>query len=177
MGRNHRLRKISVTVMWQHARRIHETLSYAAFWLGALALALIVPIYCYEIVMRYVFRTPSLWATDTVSFMLLFSTFLVIPWLTRNGGNVAVTMLPEMLPDWQGRLLLRGGFLFGAVICAWVAYITAAETVSLYQRASFTMTTIPLPRWIFGVAITYGIANCAIYFLMIALQVSLPPRE
>lgn len=150
--------------MWR-TLDIHDGVSRVFFWMGSLALALIVPIYLYEIVMRYAFRSPTLWATDTVSFMLLISTFLVVPWLTRDGGHVAITIVPEMLPKRQGNMLLLGGFIVGAAMCIWVAYITAAETLSLYQRASFTMTAIPVPRWIFGACITYGIANSAIYFV------------
>lgn len=155
--------------MWRRVNRAHEIVSHSLYVLGVAALGLIVPFYLYEIVMRYAFGAPTRWVSDFVSFLLLITTFLVIPWLTRQGGHIAVTILPDILSPRLGTLVTRAGFLAGGVVCAVVAYICAVETLTLYQRNSFTMTAVPVPRWILSLCITYGIANSALYFFKITL--------
>ena len=81
-----------------------------AFALGAIALTAIVACYACEVVMRYFFNAPTRWASDTVSFLLLASVFLVAPWLTRENGHVAVTLLPDLLPEKWARLAIRLGY-------------------------------------------------------------------
>lgn len=150
--------------------RFHDAISRAAFACGAAALALIVVIYAYEITMRYFFVAPTMWASDFVTFLLLLSVFLVMPWLTKEGGHVAVTLVPDMLPPRVGALLLRLGFLAGAVACFWSGWISLQENLVLYERGTATLTTIRIPKWTLAVFITYGLINSGLYFLIAAVK-------
>lgn len=145
---------------------IHETASRLAFVGGVIALAAVVPLYAYEVLMRYAFRAPTLWAADFVSFLLLISTFLVVPMLAKEDSHIAVTILPDILPDPYRSYLLKIGVAAGAIISLWVGYIAAVETIVLYDRASLTMTAIPMPRWILASCVTYGLLNSGLYFLI-----------
>lgn len=150
--------------------RAHDAISLAGQWLGGLALAAIVVIYAYEILMRYFVGAPTIWASDFVSFLLLVSVFAVLPWLTREGGNVAVTLLPDYLPPGPGDKLLRAGFLVSAVACIWVAWIGLQETVLLHERNTMTLTTVRVPRWPMLAFITFGIFNAGLYFFRLAFR-------
>lgn len=144
---------------------VQDAVSRFTYWLGAAAIGLIVVIFSYEVTARYLFFAPTYWASDFVSFLLLISVFMVMPWLTREGGHVAVTLLPDTMPPRPAALLLRAGFLVGAVVCMWVGYISVLENVNLYQRNVSTLTTVRIPKWTLTALITYALFNSGLHFL------------
>lgn len=148
--------------------RVQDVISRAGFIVGAGALAATVCIYAFEVVSRYAFNAPTLWASDVVSFLLLISVFATAPWLTREGGHVAVTIIPDMLPRWRNGFI-RIGFLVAAGVCLWAGGICLDENIYLYNRGTSTLTTIRIPKWILSVFITYGFLNSGLYFVRLAL--------
>lgn len=148
--------------------RWHDLVSRTSYQLGIFALSLIVVIYTYEVVSRYLFGSPTRWASDFVSFLLLITVFLVLPWLTRAGGNVAVTVINDQLPERGRQFMLRAGYLVGAVACLCLGYIVFLETLTLYNRGSRTLSTVSIPRWVLFALISYGLFNSGLYFLRLA---------
>lgn len=149
--------------------RLQDVLSLGISWAGATALGLIVVIFSYEVTMRYLFGAPTRWANDFVAFLLLVSVFCYLPWLTREGGNIAVTLVPDILPQRAGEWMLRAGFLVAAGVCLWAAWIGVQETERLFRRNTMTLTTVRFPKWAFLALITYGLGNSGLYFLRLAL--------
>lgn len=149
----------------------HDTLSRLSYQLGALALGLIVTIYAYEVISRYLFDSPTRWASDFVSFLLLITVFLVLPWLTRAKGNVAVTVLSDQLSESHREYVIRAGYLVGAVACFCLGYIVFLETLRLYERGTGTLSTVSIPKWVLFVLIGYGLGNSGLYFLRLAAGV------
>lgn len=149
--------------------KFHDALSWAGFVLGCASLGAIVCIYSFEVVSRYVFGSPTLWASDFVSFLLLISVFAAAPWLTKDGGHVAVTILPDLLPAGRN-LMIRGGFAIAAGVCFWAGWICLGETTYLHTRGTSTLTTVRIPKWILSAFITYGFLNTGIYFLRLTFQ-------
>ena len=144
--------------------KAQDALTWVGFLLGATALGAIVLIYAYEVISRYMFGAPTMWASDFVSFLLLISVFATAPWLTRDGGHVAVTILPDMVPALR-EVILRAGFLVAAGVCLWATWICVGENIYLFQRGTSTLTTIRIPKWILSAFITYGLLNSGLYFI------------
>ncbi|MWD28720.1 TRAP transporter small permease subunit [Aquicoccus sp. SCR17] len=144
--------------------KAQDALTWVGFLAGATALGAIVVIYAYEVISRYVLGAPTMWASDFVSFLLLISVFATAPWLTREGGHVAVTILPDMVPALR-EVILRAGFLVAAGVCLWAAWICFGENLYLFQRGTSTLTTIRIPKWILSAFITYGLLNSGLYFI------------
>ncbi|MGQ7244971.1 TRAP transporter small permease [Salinicola sp. V024] len=153
---------------------VHDGISRAGFILGCMALGAIVCIYAFEVISRYAFGAPTIWASDFVSFLLLISVFATAPWLTREGGHVAVTIVPDLLPAVRD-LVLRVGFLMAAGVCLWASWICFEENIYLYNRGTSTLTTVRIPKWILSAFITYGLLNTGLYFLRLTFGAS--PKE
>jgi C4-dicarboxylate transporter DctQ subunit len=145
--------------------RWHDLMSRTFYQLGIFALSLIVVVYSYEVVSRYLFGAPTRWASDFVSFLLLITVFLVMPWLTRAGGHVAVTVLNDQLPERGRQVMLRGGYVVGAVACLCLGYIVYSETLTLYERGTGTLSTVSIPKWTLFMIVCYGLFNSGLYFL------------
>ncbi len=148
--------------------KMHDALSKAAFVLASSALAVIVASFAYEVVMRYFFNAPTRWASDLVSFLLLSSVFLAMPWLTREGGHVSITLLPDKLPTKWSRRVVSASFILAAIVCFWASWIIAGEVQILFERGTVTLSAIPAPKWWFTALILFGFINSVFYFLRLA---------
>ncbi|AJE45219.1 TRAP transporter small permease [Celeribacter indicus] len=149
--------------------RLHDVLISVSYWLGSLALLLIVAIFAYEVVMRYFLDAPTKWGSDFVSFLLLISLFLVIPHVTRIQGNVSVSILLDILGGRSAEIVRRLGFAVGAAVCIWVGFIFWGETQRLIARGTVTLTTVQVPKWWLYAFVFFGMLNTGLYFLRLAL--------
>ncbi|MBN9888916.1 TRAP transporter small permease [Salipiger abyssi] len=154
-----------LTQAGQSLLKLHDALSKGAFILGSAALAVIVASFAYEVVMRYFFNAPTRWASDLVSFLLLTSVFLAAPWLTREGGHVSITLLPDLLPAKWARRVIAAGFLVAAIVCFWAGWIVSGEVRILFERGTRTLSAVSVPKWWFTALILFGFINSAFYFL------------
>lgn len=72
---------------------------------------------CQMILLRYVFKWPTIWQTDFVVFSATAAIFLGAPYVLLTGGHVGVDVVEMMVGD-QGKKRLRiVGSLFGLVFC------------------------------------------------------------
>jgi len=156
--------------------KLHDAISHVAYRLGAVGLAAMVVVFSYEVFMRYALAAPTRWASDVVAFTMLGTVFLVAPWLARTQGHVAVTILPDLLPPRGRRWLVAAGYLTGAVVCAWAAFICAGEMGLLYRRGTMTLTSLRIPKWWLMAVMLYGLADCALHFLRAAAARVFSPR-
>ena len=144
--------------------RFHDALSDLGFVLGVAALGGIVLVYSYEITVRYFLNAPTKWATETVQNLLVFVIFLVVPHVTRLGSHISVTILPDFVPVLRMPLKYFT-IIAGAGMCFFAAWIGLGENIRQIQFVIFTEANYPIPKWWMSIAITYGFAGSALYFL------------
>ena len=87
-----------MTVIVTNVKKVVDFLTLAASLLAATGLAMIVCSYIYEVVSRYVFQSPTAWASDFVAYALCASAFLALPHVTKDKAHVAVTILVDIAP-------------------------------------------------------------------------------
>ena len=96
---------------------------------GALAVTVMV-IVLQDVIRRYVFNDPSVWALDVASFLLVYLFFLALAPALQSGSHVTVDLFNELLPvGLQRRLLLLGHVLLVAFGCVffWQLFVAARE--------------------------------------------------
>lgn len=142
-----------------------DRLSRAGFILAACVLAFISIAYCYEVVSRYFFNAPTIWASPLVSYALCLTIFLALPDLVRRGLQVSIDLHESWLSPAQLALLLRLTGFVAAIACLTAAWITAAQCWSEYRLGVQTNTYLPIPKWWLFVFIPYGFLSGGIYFL------------
>ena len=147
-------------------RRIADALTSAGVVGASAALAAIVVAYCYEVVSRYVFDSPTIWASDLVALLLCLAVFLMIPEVARNGGHISVTLLEERLGSrWRERLRMIIA-IASAVVCFAAAAISGLENVRQFVAGVTTVSVYPIPKWLLSSAITYGLGLSGLQFLL-----------
>ena len=85
---------------------IQDGVSRTGFILAACFLAFICVAYCYEVVSRYFFNAPTIWANPLVSYALCLTIFLALPDLVRRGLQVSI----DLHEAWASPALLRPCF-------------------------------------------------------------------
>ena len=56
--------------------RLHDVIISIGYQLGSMALAVIVAIFAYEVVMRYVFLNPTRWVEESARVLQVYGVFL-----------------------------------------------------------------------------------------------------
>ena len=150
----------------EQVSRVTNKLTTLGVVIASGALMFIVIAYCYEVVARYFFDQPTLWASDLVAVLLFFSIFLMIPEVTRSGGHVSVTLLEDHLAERSNDRLSSVLTLISAATCFAVAWISGVENVRQYVYEITTISVYPLPKWILSSAVTYGFGLSGVQFLL-----------
>jgi C4-dicarboxylate transporter DctQ subunit len=145
--------------------RIHDALSRAGFIGAAGILAFISAAYCYEVVSRYFFNAPTIWASPLVSYALCLTIFLALPDLVRRGMQISIDLHEAWVSPGVIRLLLRVTNAVAGVCCVAAAWITGQQAWSEYGLGVLTNTYLPIPKWWLFVFIPYGFLSGGLYFL------------
>ncbi|MDF1719441.1 MAG: TRAP transporter small permease [Minwuia sp.] len=143
--------------------------------MAAIALAVTVAAYAYEVVARYVFDAPTWWSAELVAYLLCVTTFCMLPRVTQTKGQVAVTVLLERLPHGARSLADRCIWFLGFGATAAVTWFAAEETARQFSRSVQMMAAYPIPKWWVSIWIAFGFGLTALQFLRLALARQQPP--
>lgn len=135
-------------------------------WLAGLILAGMSLWTTYEVVARYVFLQPTIWAADLSEYGLLWATFLAAPWVLRKGGHVRVEVLIDMLgPRWQRRIGLTVSII-AAVACGILAWRSGLTAYGYFEKGQMIARIWQIPRFLPYLAIPVGSALLSTEFLL-----------
>lgn len=137
--------------------RFHDWLSKVCFTLGALMLMSLTLIIGYEVVVRYFFAKPTTWVMDFSQYILIYSTFLAVPWILKIGKHTSVDIIPASLTE-KPRIILEGvTSLITAFVSALVVYQGAIDTWDAFQRGTVIVRPIVVPKYLILWVIPFGL--------------------
>jgi C4-dicarboxylate transporter, DctQ subunit len=121
--------------------------------LGVLAMGIILT---YEVVCRYFFNAPTIWAQETSTYLYMWTMLAAASYTLQEGKHVHVDLLIERFPP-RGRMLLEGGTsVVGATFCA-VVSVQAYQMIEATVRfAKVSATPLRVPLWIPQSALLMG---------------------
>jgi C4-dicarboxylate transporter DctQ subunit len=143
----------------------HDALNRAGFAAACVLTGLIACALPYEIVARYFFNAPTDWASPAVSYFLVSTIFLAMPELTRQSAHIAITTILEALHPTTALQMKRVILVISAGTCLLAAWFSGTETFQQFALGIHTIPPMSIPKWIVTVAIPYGMASSAFYFV------------
>jgi TRAP-type C4-dicarboxylate transport system permease small subunit len=155
-----------MTVIVTNVKKLVDFLTLAASLLAATGLAMIVCSYIYEVVSRYVFQSPTAWASDFVAYALCASAFLALPHVTKDKAHVAVTILVDIAPKPIANILHVIISILGFLCLSFAAWVSLQENIRQFSRGIHTLAIVPIPQWWVSSFITFGLGLSAIYLLL-----------
>lgn len=139
--------------------RVASLIDRASDLLGKLAAWLLFAVgamITYEVVARYVFLAPTIWAEEMSRFFQIWATYLAAAYVLRHRDLITITVLTERLAPRLRRFSEIGALLVIVLFCAVAVYYgteTMIESIR-FGRATATMLTVPL--WMTELAIPLG---------------------
>lgn len=120
----------------------------AVVLLGAAALALMPTMMLYDVVARYLFRAPTIWAMELSIYALQLVVFLPMGLLASEDNHIKVTLLTDVMNAKVQRILrivsLLGVCVFAVCLTWWGWKLTAHSWV----RSQVSPTLLAVPLWI-----------------------------
>ena len=145
--------------------RLMDALSSAiAVIAGSLLLAGVLAV-CHMIFMRYVLGQSTIWQTEFAIYSVTGAMLLGAPFVLRNGGHVAVTVLPDALGGWIRKAMYLLSALVGLVFCAALAYSGWHYFLEAYQLGWTTGTVWNPPLWPALLPLAIGISLLALQYV------------
>jgi TRAP-type mannitol/chloroaromatic compound transport system permease small subunit len=122
--------------------RLNRAIFHITVWL----MAIVVPVMLYEVVWRYVFNSPTVWAMELA--VLLFGPYFLLggPYLLHLRGHVSLDLVRQRLDaTWQRRMDLMN-FPVIMLFCAILLYFSAPAAWSAweYRETSFSAWNPPI---------------------------------
>jgi len=146
--------------------KVADFLTLVASILAATGLAMIVCSYIYEVVSRYVFQSPTAWASDFVAYALCASAFLALPRVTKEKAHVAVTILVDIAPKPIANIVHITISIFGFLCLSFAVWVSLQENIRQFTRGIQTLAIVPIPQWWVSSFITFGLMLSAVYLLL-----------
>ena len=119
----------------------------------------------YDVIMRKIFGSGTMWVIDVSSYMLLYITFLGTAWLLRREGHVVIDFVLIRLKPRHRALLLVITSIVGALITLAFTWYGAKVTIDVFQRGLTDVTEMRLPLTPIMAIIPTGFFLLSIQFL------------
>ena len=152
---------------------VQDRLTVAGFMLAAGLVGVVAAIFCYEVVVRYFFGSPTAWTYDVGCYLLAAVIFLSLPEMTRRGAHIHVNLIFDRLPPDGARVLRLAIGLLAVAACLIRRLDHRQRDVGGNTcRTCRRISALPIPKWWVSIFIPYGLLSSALHFLR---QLGAPP--
>lgn len=142
--------------------KLIDRLNEAFGWIAAAAFVAVGAMITYEVVMRYVFLAPTIWAEEMSRFLQIWATYIAAATVLRHRQLIAITVVVERLGP-RGRKAAEAfalvWILLFCIVAVWYGLDIMLESIRL-GRATSTMLAVP--QWMTELAIPLGFALLAL---------------
>lgn len=148
-----------------------DRLSGALAWVAGVLVYALIGVMIYEVIARYMFGAPTIWAGDLTYMFGGASFMLAAAYGLKTGGHVSIDflalMLPERLRDGVQAILL----LFALPAVSAIAWVAANKTWTAYERGTTDPVSAFAPLlWPFYAMLSIGLIALALQILASVLR-------
>ena len=118
---------------------------------------------CYDVIARYAFNAPTVWADEISSIFLLFLPFFAGAWILKKDGHVKMDLVLNYMSPRKRLLLSIISFIVISLVCAAFVVYGFKVTWNMFEIGYKTDTNLRLFKWPIISVIPLG-------FLLILLQ-------
>lgn len=137
-------------------RNVIDGFARGLFWISALMISAMALAVVYEVGGRYLFGRPTIWVSETSSYMLVAVAFLGAGWTLRIDGHIRMELLGEA-GGAAGRMLSDFMMYFvGAAVSLALVWTGWNMTASNYAFGWKSSTLLATPLWIPQLLIPLG---------------------
>ena len=156
--------------MFGKFRAIIERCNLVLGMVSGLGILLMGLILTYEVVCRYFFNSPTIWAQETSIYLFMWTMLAAASYTLQEGTHVAVDLVLERVPARVRHLLEVATGIVGTVFCAIVS-VQAYEMIAATVRfGKVSATPLRVPLWIPQSALLMGFVLLTFQFAFLAMD-------
>ena len=132
----------------QRIARSITRLSWLAEVLSEIALAGLLLLVFHEVIVRYVFNSPTLYSVELSEYLLVFVAFMSVGWVLKEDRHVQVTFLVDLFPpkiklilDIVTSILIMG-------FCGIMVWKGGRSAITAYTGDYHSSSLLNFPLWI-----------------------------
>jgi len=152
------------TTSW--IRRVNRVLLVVSCILIAAALWLVFA----NVVLRYLFNSPFIWADQFTTYLLFYMTFLAAPWVLAKRGHVSIEVLRNVLRPRGQKLLDVLAHAITAAYFAAFSYLGVSDLIRVVERNAQFADAVEFPQWVVYGALPVGSVLLALQALLNAAE-------
>jgi C4-dicarboxylate transporter, DctM subunit len=123
--------------------------------LGCIMFLSVAVIITFEVVMRFIFRSPTMWVTEISSLLCIVGSFLLFAYTLQEKGHTKVDFITAMLPKKSVFFLELFTSLLGLIYCGVLTWYGIKMIQSSILMGELTQT-LQIPLWIPQVFVPIG---------------------
>ncbi|MEM7695060.1 MAG: TRAP transporter small permease [Pseudomonadota bacterium] len=125
----------------------------------------------YEVVARYFFNAPTIWAEELSRLFMIWAVFVGSAGLLSGWHHIRVTVVVERLPLPVQRFFECFALWFVAVIAAFVAWNGFPIAAGSFDVGRTTGSMLDIPSWWMQAAVPVGFGLIALQAFVVGLRV------
>lgn len=139
-------------------------------WLAAVLFTVAGIMLTYEVMARYFFIRPTIWAAELSQLCLIWGCLIAMAWLLSARRHIAVDAVIQLLPASTQRWVEAAAMLVVAAFSAMVTWKGWDIFIDSFERGRTTGSLLDLPIWIVELAVPLGFALLFIQALIEAVR-------
>lgn len=147
-----------------------QLLTRALAWVAAALFVTAGLMLTYEVIARYFFAAPTIWAAELSQLALIWGTLLAMAWLLGARRHIAVDALVALLSPMQRRFTEAFAMVCIATFSVTVAWKGWDIFLDSFVRGRTTGSMLDLPTWVSELAVPIGFALLFLQALMEAYR-------
>ena len=147
-----------------------ERLVLSLAWLAAVLFTVAGIMLTYEVMARYFFVRPTVWAAELSQLCLIWGCLVAMAWLLSARRHIAVDAVIQLLPPSVQRWIEAAAMLVVAAFSAMVTWKGWSIFLDSFERGRTTGSLLDLPSWIVELAVPLRLALLFIQALIEAVR-------
>ena len=132
----------------------------------------------FEVIARYFFNAPTIWAEELSRLLFVFATLLAAPALLRHNLHIRVTALTALMGPGARRVMRLLALGFVVAFCCVMVWYGKDAPLNSYARGRSSGTMLDIPAWWAQSAVPVAFAllglQALVEFIRCALGAPLP---
>lgn len=150
---------------------IKKGLAIIDWWFESIvvsAFALAIVIMSLQIVFRFFFQSPFMWAEEIARLLFVWIVYLGVPVAIKRHANIAVDYFIQYLPQQFNRRLKVILYIIAATFSLIIAYL---GMLMIIQNMHMSIRTLPISQAIWYIPIMLGFLMMAINFIRVLPEI------
>ncbi|MBI2832609.1 MAG: TRAP transporter small permease [Chloroflexi bacterium] len=159
-------RHVRITIAASRIARLQSTIEN---WAMNLVMAIIMAemlLITTDVVMRYVFNNPIIWAFPVVEIFMVCMVFLAIGYVQSIKGHLKVELLTKRLPEKASVALEVLGYLVGLFIFSIIAWQSSLLAWKAWLIGEYPLGIVRIPLWPGRALLTFGVGLLCLRLLL-----------